>query len=470
MDKKNEQKILDEIRKRVLEKEKAQNKKREAEAAREATKEALADMTSLSRDEIDKIAKEVREEQEKKREKRNKIIIAAFIIAAILLYRYYGSSSSIVFEDKTEQATKTEEIVTDKPNSTGFVENFDNNANGWDIFDFDYNRFIESGMYVFEVKVDDWCYWDYVELIFPKKYTVEVTSAWNKGKFDEYGVMLYQDKKNYKAFQLNADGSTSIATRKEGTWIENTNWKKNTAKKGNNKDDNVQKIKVTGNSYQYFVNDNLVKSGEMNNLSVDRCCLRVCDEQRVTFKDVKITDDTRNGQVIFSDNFLKPNEQWKQKKEFKKHSYLKEGKFLMATNKEDHCYWADIPVQFYDKVEIALTSIWQKGEQSNYGLMIMQDNSNYFSCELMNNGSARLVKSYNGEYTERPDYKQTEYESNGTNAVTQIVKIDGQKISYYIEGVFIGSSNLNYFTLKRVGVRVCGHQEIAFDKLTVVVN
>ena len=83
MKKKIEKQIQEEIRRRVLDQDEAIRQRQELEMDREANREALAEMTSLSRQNIDQIAKQVRDEFAKKRGRKKKLIFFGAIILFI---------------------------------------------------------------------------------------------------------------------------------------------------------------------------------------------------------------------------------------------------------------------------------------------------------------------------------------------------------------------------------------------------
>ena len=91
MKKKTEKQIQEEIRRRVLDQDEAIHQRQELEMDREANREALAEMTSLSRQNVDQIAKQVRDEfAKKKRRKKKLIIIGAIILFITIRYIFFS--------------------------------------------------------------------------------------------------------------------------------------------------------------------------------------------------------------------------------------------------------------------------------------------------------------------------------------------------------------------------------------------
>ncbi len=73
MNKKIEKQIQEEIRRRVLKHDEATRQRQELEMDREANREALAEMTSLSRQNVDQLAKQVRDEFAKKKRRNGHV-------------------------------------------------------------------------------------------------------------------------------------------------------------------------------------------------------------------------------------------------------------------------------------------------------------------------------------------------------------------------------------------------------------
>jgi len=460
MGKKLEEKILEEIKRRVLEKERENAEKQESEAVREATQEALAEMTSLSRKEVDNIAVQVRQEMLKKQEKQKRLYIAIGMIALLGLYIAYTVS-----KNKTQQSTTTTTTSTNSENL--FVETFDNNANNWDIFNnFEQKRYFENNRYIFETNEADYCYWDYVSLQLPENYTVEVSSTWLKGKFDDYGVIFQEQINHYYIFQMKADGDASVAAHVGEDWVESQSWTKNMCKTGDGTTSNVQKIEVNGNNYKYFINNKLFRSGDLKNLKISMIGLRVCDEQKVAFNSVKVTN-SKTGEVLLNENFSNPHAEWEPKNEMEKESSIANGKYTFTGFTEDMCYWASVPVTISYNCEVTLKMSWQKGEMANFGLMVMQNDENYYGCEVRNDGNARLIKCESTTYTEIPDYMETNVEIDKDITVIQKVKISGGEIEYYVNDKLVGKSTINYMQLQQIGLRICGRQTVSFDEIKV---
>lgn len=466
MSKKLEKKILEEIKRRVLEKDKELSQQQEKKAVSEATKEALADMTVLSRNEVEDIAKSVRQEMTKKAEKQKRILIIVAIVVAIVGYQGY---KAIMNKDKPAQYTEISNNSYTPFSGTPvsvFVEKFNNNKNGWDIYnDFEQKRYFENNEYIIETNESGYCYWDFVEFDLPKSYTVEVTSRWLRGKFKDYGVIFQQEAGEYFVFQLRADGFASISAHKDDEWVLNQNWMEGFGNKDGSAV-NTQKIVVNGNNFEYYVNDKLFKKSNLYNLNIRYIGVRVCDVQKVAFQNIVVKDNT-TGDILMNEDFKNPHEEWEKRNDLTKKSEIKNNKLFFTGYTDGYCYWTSTNTPINQKSEITLKSYWQNGEMANFGLMVIQNDDNYFACEVRNDGSSRLVKCKDSEYTDIRDYVNTGIDFDKNTKIEQIVQIDDGVIKYYLNQQFIGKSNINDMNPKEIGVRICGRQTVAYDEIIV---
>ena len=449
MNRKLEEKILDEIRRRVLEKDSELKKQEEKKLIRESNIEALTELTSLSKNEVEAIAKSVRKDTEEIVKKQRKkyinigIAISVFIVIILIIFWPEPKLKEIIIED-----------------------DFSENTYYWDIYnEFKYKKNIKDGYYYIETNVDGWCYWDDVAVDFPENYDVLVTSLWKHGKFESYGLSLSNDNDNYCSFQIKADGTAAYGKVVNDKWVYEGNWKSKKANTSETKKPNLQLVEVRGDNFKYYVNNNLVEQGKTG-LSFNNICLRGCGEQLVAFDNLKIINSD-NQEIVFQDDFEKTTEKWSPKEKTTKQSFFENGEYIFKANSES-CYWATSQKhQISNNCEIELTSTWLNGETANYGIMIIEDNKNYISCELKSNGDVRLVTSTRGKYTNINDYTKTKYIGNGNLKHTQKIIIKDNKIDYFIDNEFVQSTSLGNITPVKLGLRVCEKQTIAFDKLKI---
>ena len=442
-------KILEEIRNRVIERDQEKKNEHEIKEMREANIEALTELTTLSRQEVEKIADEVKNEHLLKEKQKQKRIVNYSLAGVALIVILF-----IVFKPKHHLKERTVE------------DYFTDNSFDWDIINkYKYDRYFKDNQYIFDLNYADWCYWDGINMKLPVNCDIEVESKWLKGKYSSYGIGLNQSDDAYFAFSMSGDGAATFGKAVGGKWLIDGPWKYNIANKGKGQK-NIQKIEVRGNDFSYFINDNLVKTGVID-LDIKEVVLRCCGQQQVAFDNVKITN-TDSKKVEFMEDFTKPSNLWTPKKNFTSESKFENSKFIFNEDNGDKRNWSESQMhKVTDNCEIELTSHWLTGELAIYGFMILNDDDNYYSFELQNDGVAKLVERKSGAYTYVQNDVKTGLDSDGSLAIKQRVVIKGDKISYYVKDQLIKTTTSSISYPCKIALRVCGKQSVAFEKLKI---
>jgi len=271
MKKISEEKLLEELRKRVLKKNRDIKLRHDEEDMEEATKEALIEMTELSKQEINAIEKEILLEYKAKQKKRNyylKILIISFVILSPFLYYYLGPyqfNNILIFE-----------------------ENFNDNKNHWYLFSEEKSSSqIENGQYIFKTNIPGNCNWSATRIKLRNHSKITLKSTWLSGEDYYYGLILEQDRVNYYAFELRKNGTACFIVQKEGknvifidnietgiTNIENTSTE--------------QTVLIKGNNLEYYVNDKLVLTEKHSLSNLNSVGIRVCGSQTVAFDKLEV--------------------------------------------------------------------------------------------------------------------------------------------------------------------------------------
>ncbi len=472
MKRKIEDKILEELRSRVFKKDKDINERHDQESLKNATKEALTEMTEMSLTEINKIEKSVRQDfliKQKKNRRRILVLVISAVIMSSFIYYYSGPyqlNNILVFE-----------------------ENFNDNSNRWDIFeDYSFNRYFKNGKYIFTSNREDSCYDDELVLKLPKRFTAEITTTWIGGQFDPYGPKFYLTYDGYSFFfRLHPKNKTNI--RRSTSRNDNKEWIKHPEIIENGKHNHVQKISIKpkpwpGDPYvreadlRYYVNDKLIKKFIYDELKLVRdpnpadpeLSLSVCGCQTVSFDHIQIRDDN-TGKIIIDGPFENLKDRLHPKMEIKKFSYIENGEYIFKSNDEGQCYRTVLKKEFKKHSKINLRSTWLSGEEYYYGLILENDEDNYYAFELKSNGKACFIKQTDGKNEIFIDDLETGFSDNfsndGNTTVDQTVLFKGNKIEYYVNDELVITQDNNKLKINAFGLRVCGRQTVAFDKLEI---
>lgn len=199
--KRKTKKILELLRKRVIE----EDRQLENLAYREATKEALSEMTSLSDAEVEKIYLQVKLEVEEHEKKRIKIIIRAAALTLVVgLITFFTVSFFL------------------RP-TLKFIDKFDDNKNNWSFTDaFESAFYLENGSFIIESKKED-LQIEHIkhDLIFPKNYILETEIRKESGEDNNFGIYIAEDHTNFAYFFVNSKGQYKLNTAVNCKWEPN---------------------------------------------------------------------------------------------------------------------------------------------------------------------------------------------------------------------------------------------------------
>ncbi len=458
----NEDKILEEIRRRVLEFESQNQEQEDLENLRRANIQALDEMSSLNEQEIMRIAHQVRKEHELKATKAKRMKLLAGTVAVFL-----AVFSALFFIGRNQSLADREAYLANK-----LIEKFDDNKRAWAIFnDVKYSQRIENGSYTLEIG-DGSCYWDKTSIPLPAHYAVELTSVWQRGEEkSEYGLALVQENNDVIAFSLDTGGKTYYGHHINGKWEKTSDW--SAAIANPEREENLQRVEIKDNSsFKYFVNGKLAFEDTFSRTVPTQVGMRSCGKQTIDFQSIKVIN-LMNNRVIFEDNFNDANSiKWKPESQIAKASKIENGKYIFETNQDDYCNWVTQAYQITEEnsVDIILKANHLKGETDNFGLIISQDDENYYTFDFKSDGKARRNLYQIDKWTYTGNYKETNVLSGKNDApATLKVEIRNRNCKYFVNDILIEQFELDYnFQIYNIGLRCCGKQQVAFDELQII--
>lgn len=462
-----EEKILQELIDKVIEKDRDIKNRHEEEALKYATFESLNEMTELSSNEIKAMEKEIRRSVFKKKKRQKKIRILIGIIAVTFLTLLY------VF---VIRGNYKNEIV--------FTEDFDNNLNGWKTYnDFIFNKYVEDGKYIFSTDENEQSFSHKLNLILPLRFTAEITSTLIKGNQETYGVKINMAYQKSFEFALHPDNKTYVYSRYKS---DNNPWVKFPVITEQGKSTITQKIvsaplpkeKIFNpfkgiyvylykeGTYKYYVNDKFIEEQKYKDPVRGMISLFVSGSQSVSYDRLKITDNS-TGRIIFDGPFGDLKDLLQTQMDYNVMSSVENGTYLFKANKEDTCFRSSIPYKLKKKTKVKLNSRWLGGETQYYGLILEKDKDNFYAFELKSDGKACFEKQINGKNEMFFDNIETGIENIQETDVTQTLFLNGKHIELYVNDKLIFKERHTLKRLNNVGFRVCGSQQVAFNKLEI---
>ncbi|MFP4582309.1 MAG: hypothetical protein ACLFN9_02905 [Desulfococcaceae bacterium] len=446
MSKRGEERILAEIRRRVLAKDATLQNRLETDQTRAATREALADMTALSREEVDQIADEVRKEAKKRQSRRR--VLGALVFLAL---------AGVLGSWLTDRLNPPPDVSLEEP--------FDSDANGWIVGDEFTHRFtIADGAYRLESRRDNWCFWDDISLTLPEPAVVEVDAVWERGKFEQFGLMLMEPGENQLVFQLRGDGAASFGRKAADQWITNIGWSEGFSPESGNA--HRLRVEIGDGQWKYFANGKLFREGALDGFETQELGLRICGEQIVSFTGLRVVDPGR-AQPVLEEGFSDAGAGWSPQSDIKRRQRLQNGAYVYTTYQEDVCHWTAIRTPLEGDFEAELVSAWRSGETANYGFQLVESTERFLAFALRNDGKAQFARFENDEFTVISPLRPAGRPGDGTVENRQTVQVRDGRFEYFVNDKSLGGGRADDMNFRMIGVRVCGRQTVAFEHLSV---
>ena len=194
--------------------------------------------------------------------------------------------------------------------------------------------------------------------------------------------------------------------------------------------------------------------------------------QKIGFDNLLIIN-TETKDTLFANGFDKAIEPWIEKASIIKQDQHKADCYEITVNKDAYCYWAAMwfPDEFKEiEYEMTLNAhIVKRDGNGHSGLMFLEDDDNYFSFIIKNGNQAKaqVVQDddfkYEGSFVDIPKLADGKIE-------IKIMRLE-KEMQFYANGVLIDKFDNNTWfywpELKRIGLRVCNNQTVAFDKFEI---
>lgn len=448
---KKDQEILELLKQKVLDRDKELERKE----YHSATKEALAEMTNLSNEEVDALYREIRLEKEREEKKKRKIMIISAVAAVVILLFFLPT------------------ILRQFKDPAVFVEDFNDNENAWNLADkMGSGRTLENGKYVMDIhkKPSKIEYIDHV-VDLPENFSLEVDVKKISGSAESLGFYIGEDSNNFGYFFFRSNGKFRWGFSVKGDWMDNPDWRVHDAVKTGTNVLNHLKVIVKGNNFEYYINEQKVDEGSMFGLNSTQYSLAVGGTQLVEYDNLKITN-LENNEIVFENTFDQEIKPWTEKTSIIKKSEFVDDSYKITVNYEGYCYWAStwMPEEIHkaDEFEINLDIRELRREGDGHcGFMFLSDDDNYIVFDVFNGSQARIQVVVDDDFKYEGTYYGDPRDQRKKNRIT--VKKNEKYIEFYFNGNLADKIRegdwLYWDDLEKMGLRVCNFQTIAFDHL-----
>ncbi|WP_338815643.1 hypothetical protein V9L05_21625 (plasmid) [Bernardetia sp. Wsw4-3y2] len=459
-----EKRILEQLKKQVFDKDEQLKSHQDDTSVREATKEALAEMTSLEKEDVEKIYQKIkRDELEKiareqlsKKTKRNTFYLIVFALGLISI-----SVAYYLFRPKPVE-----------PVLFSYTEDFETESS---IFvneeSYNYKKNIENGEFIYESNIDEWCYWNSSPVIkFPENYTITTKSNWKSGSYAMYGINLINNNENYMIFSLSKEGKANVSVRYYDKFTDNDwNYKVFTDKSNAH----IQRIEVKAGNYEYYIDDKFIRKGKLAPFQFNYIGFRLCDHQTIGFEEISIKNDD-TGEYILIESFENPTtttfSDWDVDSKFSYTFENKEGKFIMNHNEEEFCHRTEafLPTVRQDKKwELSTDVTWKEGQPKDFGVLFISGNGEIGEFMITNAGKAvfKLVGQDN-KVTYATKYVPTGFVSKGKETYRLSIKSLGNKqLEFFVNDKKVLKEEMLFSKIEKIGLITCGTQIVEFDNV-----
>ena len=460
-DKDLEKRILERLKKQVFDRDEELKSHQDDKSVREATKEALAEMTALEKEDVEKIYQQIRREelakdaQEKQIRQANKTrmyiaFMLVFVIGASLAY-YFLRPAPVLFSYSEDFETEQSIFIDEE--------------------DFKYKKSIENGELIYENNIDEWCYWNSSpKITLPKNYTVEAKSNWKSGSYGTYGINLVNNNDNFMIFSLSKEGKTNVAVRHYDKYTDN-DWNYNIFKDKANT--HIQRIEVRDGKYSYFIDDKFVRKGNLAPFAFYYVGCRLCDRQTVGFEEISVKNDD-TGEYILQESFENVTDEkisdWDIESKSNYKFSTQEGKFIMSNQKEDDCSrsQAFLPdIREDEKWELSADVTWKEGETNDFGILFTSGDREIGEFMITNTGKAIFkIIGQDNTTTYSSEYAPSGFVSKGKETYHLSIKsLGNKKLEFFVNDRKVLAETKRFSKIEKIGMTVCGEQVVEFDNV-----
>ncbi len=171
----------------------------------------------------------------------------------------------------------------------------------------------------------------------------------------------------------------------------------------------------------------------------------------------------------YSEDFESESSIFIKDESYKYKKAIENGELIYESNIDEWCYWSSSPkIKFPKNYTIIAKTNWKAGSYSAYGLNLVNSNENYMNFSLDKEGKTNVSVRHNEKYTDN-DWNYKIF-TDKSNAHIQRIEVKEGQYEYYIDDKFIRKGNLAPFDFYYIGFRLCDHQTIGFEEVSMKNN
>ena len=344
---------------------------------------------------------------------------------------------------------------------------------------------VQNGKYYFEHKKDD-DYWTIttrdIDFDTNKDFEIETSLQKLQGtKSYAFGLLFgHQDNDNTYHFMIGIDGQYRVSEKKAGAYNQIQVWSKAASIRQNYNDANKLKIKKTGSTLSFYINDSFVTSTSYRPFFANKIGIMVYNQQKIAIDylsvkqegETTVTTTTNGGSTIFKDEFNNNSNNWSLSSNENMQTMLENGKYYFE-HKRTTAGWNTTQTVKIDtskdfKIE---TKIQKISGVDNYGYGLLfgrKDNDNQYIFAITSNGYYAIDNYENGTNNSVKKWTTTPFINKGNNAYNtlKVVK-EGGFLKFYINDRYLTLISYKELQGTNIGYVVYNQQKIAVDDVEV---
>lgn len=342
---------------------------------------------------------------------------------------------------------------------------------------------VENGKYYFEHKKDD-DLWNVttrdIDFNTSKDFEIETSIQKIEGtKSYAFGLLFgNKDIDNTFHFMIGIDGQYRVSEKNEGAYNQIQAWTKAESINTNYNGYNKLKVKKTGNTLYFYINDVLVTSTDFRPFFANKIGVMVYNQQKIAIDYLSVKEQSgatvtsNGGNIIMKDDFNSNPNNWPESNTENMEAVISNGKYYFehkrATSGWNSTQKLTIDTSKDFKIE---TKIQKVSGVDNYGYGLLfgrKDNDNQYIFAITSSGFYGIDNFDNGTNTTVKKWTATPHINKGDNAYNtlKVVKEEGF-IKFYVNDRYL--SLISYKDLKGtdIGYVVYNKQKIAVEDLEV---
>lgn len=374
-----------------------------------------------------------------------------------------------------------------------FTEDFENNNKSWVVGNNDTRELrIFNGRYYFDYKKEkSWTVSSSsFELSSSQNFEIE-TSIQKLSGVDDYGFGLFLKKSNGDTveFTITSSGYYRTDKTKNNKYYKLKGWTKSTTVKKGNYATNKLKIKKVNNTVTFYVNDKLVDTQTIYDVSGSRVGFVINKQQKISVDYIKVKTVSSNDSYVntnkkkkntatkkapFSESFSANNNGWTIDDNQYINFNIYNGKYYLEHKLEKGGYSSTFARSIDTQKDFEIVTKIDKISGvtgTSYGLVWGRSSGNSFRFLITANGYYKVVRTVDGKEQKIISWIKTPYVKKGNGSSNTLkVKKRNNRYTFYINDNYVNEADFEPFYGDYIGYVLYNKQKIAIDYLDVKYN